>query len=162
VRILGLDIGERRVGVAISDPTGTVVRPLPTLIRGSREEDIAAITALVEEHDVELIVVGQPLSLDGTEGSQARRVARYALVLTEHLDVPVVSWDERFTTVVAEEILSQNRSKKKRRRARAKGQVDAIAAAVILQSYLDSRYLDSRYLNSQNNGLQDNDELRGE
>ena len=157
MRILGLDVGDRRVGVAISDPTGTVVRPLPTLIRGSKEEDLAAIVALVEEHDVELIVVGQPLSLDGTEGLQARRVARYALVLTEHLDVPVVSWDERFTTVVAEEILSQNRGRKKRRRARAKGQVDAIAAAVILQSYLDSRYLDG-----QGNGLQENDGLRGE
>lgn len=150
MRILGLDVGERRIGVAISDPTGTVVRPLPTLIRGSREEDIAAIAAVVEEHDVELIVVGQPLSLDGTEGFQARRIARYALVVTEHLDVPVVSWDERFTTVVAEEILSQNRAKKKKRRGRDKGQVDAIAAAVILQSYLDSRYLDN-----QNDGLQD-------
>ncbi len=154
MRILGLDVGERRIGVAISDPTGTVVRPLPTLIRGSREEDIAAITAVVEEYDVELIVVGQPLSLDGTEGFQARRIARYALILTEHLDVPVVSWDERFTSVVAEEILSQNRGKKKRRRARDKGQVDAVAAAVILQSYLDSHYLDSR-----NDGLQDGDGL---
>lgn len=154
MRILGLDVGERRIGVAISDPTGTVVRPLPTLIRGSREEDIAAITAVVEEYDVELIVVGQPLSLDGTEGFQARRIARYALVLTEHLDVPIVSWDERFTTVVAEEILSRNRGKKKRRRGRDKGQIDAVAAAVILQSYLDSHYLDS-----QNDGLQDDDGL---
>ena len=157
MRILGVDVGERRVGIAISDPTGTVVRPLPTLMRGSREEDMAAFTTLVNEYDVELIVVGQPLSLDGTEGPQARRVARYALVLTEHLAVPVVSWDERFTTVEAKEILFENRSKKKRRHARAKGQVDAIAAAVILQSYLDSRYLDS-----QNNGLQDNNGSRGE
>ncbi|MCP4539946.1 MAG: Holliday junction resolvase RuvX [Chloroflexi bacterium] len=157
MRILGLDVGDRRVGVAISDPSGTVVRPLPTLMRGSREEDKVAIAALVEEYKVELIVVGQPLSLDGTEGLQARRVARYALVLTEDLDVPVVSWDERYTTVAAKEILSQNRSKKKKKRARDKGQVDAIAAAVILQSYLDSRYLDSR-----NDGLQDNNGSIGE
>lgn len=146
MRVLGLDVGERRVGIAISDPTGTVVRPLQTLKRGSREEDVAGIANLVAEHGVELVVVGQPLSLNGTEGPQARRIARYADALAERLSVPVVSWDERFTTVAAEEILSRSRSEKKRRRARAEGKVDAIAAAVILQSYLDS----------QNSGLQDN------
>jgi putative Holliday junction resolvase len=138
VRILGLDPGERRVGVAISDPTGTLAHPLQTLVRGSREEDFAAIAALVAEHDVELVVVGWPLSLDGTEGPQARRVARYTDALAVCLPVPVVSWDERFTTAAADEILRQIRGRKGRRRARARGQVDAIAAAVILQSYLDS------------------------
>jgi putative Holliday junction resolvase len=166
VRILGLDVGERRIGVAISDPTGTVVRPLQTLVRGSREEDLVAITALVAEHDVGLIVVGRPLSLDGTEGPQARRIARYADMLAEQLSVPIVSWDERFTTVAAEEILTQGRSRKKRRRARVEGKVDAIAAAVILQSYLDSRYLDSRHLDSnsldtQSDELRDSDGLGG-
>jgi len=138
VRTLGLDVGERRVGIAISDPTGILARPLQTLVRGSREDDFAAITAIVAEHDVGLVVVGQPLSQDGTEGLQARRIARYALALAARLSVPVVSWDERFTTVAAEGILRQTRKKKDRRRARAKGEVDAIAAAVILQSYLDS------------------------
>ena len=75
------------------------------------------------------------ISLDGTEGQQARRVARYALMLEERLSVPIVSWDERFTTVVAEEILSQSRGKKKRRRARTKGQVDAVAATVFPDTY---------------------------
>jgi putative Holliday junction resolvase len=139
VRILGLDMGERRVGVAISDPTGTVARPLQALVRGSREEDFAAIAALVTEHDVGLVVVGQPLSLDGTQGPQARRVTRYAEALAAHLPVRVVLWDERFTTVAADEILRQDRGKKERQRARATGELDAIAAAVILQSYLDSR-----------------------
>lgn len=138
MRILGLDMGERRVGIAISDPTGTVARPLQTLVRGSREEDFAAIAALVAEYDVGLVVVGQPLSLDGTEGPQARRVARYAEALAARLPVQLVSWDERFTTVVAEEILQQSHKSKKRRRARIAGEVDAVAAAVILQSYLDS------------------------
>ena len=137
MRILALDMGERRVGIAVSDPTGTIARPLRTLVRGSREEDFAAITALVAEHDVELVVVGQPLSLDGAEGPQARRVARYAEALAARLPVPVVAWDERFTTVAAEEILRQNRRKKKRQ-ARTRGEVDSIAAAVILQGYLDS------------------------
>ena len=139
MRVLGLDVGERRVGIAISDPTGTVARPLQALLRGSREEDFAAIAALVAEHDVELIVVGQPLSLDGTEGPQARRVARYAEALAARLPVRLVSWDERFTTVEAEEILRQSRKRRERRRARTAGEVDAVAAAVILQSYLDSR-----------------------
>jgi putative Holliday junction resolvase len=138
VRILGLDPGERRIGIAVSDPMGTLAHPLQTLVRGSREEDFAAIAALVAEHDVELVVVGWPLSLDGTEGPQARRVARYTDALAACLPVPVVSWDERFTTVAADEILRQIRGRKGRRRARARGQVDAIAAAVILQSYLDS------------------------
>jgi putative Holliday junction resolvase len=139
MRVLGLDVGERRIGIAISDPTGTIVRPLETLTRGSRDQDLAALAALVAEHDVELVVVGQPLSLNGSEGPQARRVARYADLLADHLSVPVVSWDERFTTVEAEEILLQSRGRKKRRRARGDGSLDGIAAAVILQSYLDSR-----------------------
>ena len=137
MRVLALDVGERRVGIAIGDPTGTVARPLQALVRGSREEDFAAITALVAEHDVGLVVVGQPLSLDGTEGPQARRVARYAEALAAMLPVPVVAWDERFTTVAAEDILRQNRRQKKRQ-ARTRGEVDSIAAAVILQGYLDS------------------------
>jgi len=137
MRILGLDMGERRVGIAISDPTGTVARPLQTLVRGSREEDFAAIEALVAENNVELVVIGRPLSLDGTEGPQARKIARYARAMAARLSVPVVSWDERFTTTIAEEILRQNRRKKKRR-TQSKDEVDAIAAAVILQSYLDN------------------------
>jgi len=126
------------VGIAISDPTGTVARPLQALVRGSREEDFAAIAALVVEHDIGLVVVGRPLSLDGTEGPQARRVARYAEALAARLPVRLVSWDERFTTVEAEEILRQSRSKREMRRARTAGELDAVAAAVILQSYLDS------------------------
>ena len=137
MRVLALDVGERRVGIAISDPTGTLARPLQALARGSREEDFAAIAALVAEHDVGLVVVGQPLSLDGTEGPQARRVARYAEALAAHLTVRVTSWDERFTTVEAKKVLRQRRKEKDRRRARAKGELDAVAAAVILQGYLD-------------------------
>lgn len=138
MRILALDVGERRVGVAISDPTGTLARPLRTLMRGSRDEDFAAIVALVARHDVGLVVVGQPISLDGTQGPQARRVARYVEALASELSVPVVMWDERYTTVAAEDILRQSRGRQERRRARDTGELDAIAAAVILQSYLDT------------------------
>lgn len=125
------------MGVAVSDPTGTVARPLQTLVRGSRQEDFAAIAGLVAEHDAELLVVGRPLSLDGTEGPQARRINRYVEALAARLPIRVVLWDERFTTAAAQEILRQSRGKKRRRQARSAGEVDAIAAAVILQSYLD-------------------------
>lgn len=137
-RTLALDVGEKRVGIAISDPAGIIARPLQTLVRGSREEDLSAVAALVAEHDVGLVVVGRPLSLDGTEGPQARRVARYAEALAATLTVPVVAWDERFTTVAAEEIL--HRTRKKKQRAHTRDEVDAIAAAVILQSYLDEEH----------------------
>jgi putative Holliday junction resolvase len=149
MRILALDVGERRVGVAISDPTGALARPLQVLERGSREKDFATIADLVAEHDVGLVVVGMPFSLDGTEGPQARRIASYAEGMADHLPIEVILWDERFTTAEAEEILRQSRSEKKRRRARSSGELDAIAAAVILQSYLDSRYLDSRHRDSE-------------
>jgi putative Holliday junction resolvase len=137
-RVLGLDVGDRRVGIAVSDPTGTVARPLWTLVRGSREEDFAALGALVAEHGIGLVVVGHPLSLDGTVGAQARHIARYARALADHLSVPVVSWDERYTTVVAEEVLSRS-GKRRKKHTQDKGRVDAVAAAVLLQSYLDSQ-----------------------
>jgi len=139
MRLLCLDYGERNIGVAISDPTGTIARPLTTLEHRSKKEDFAAVSSLVEEHDVEGVIVGRPLSLDGTVGPQAERVDRYADALREHLDVPVIPWDERFSTDVADEILRLTRREKAKRRARSDGEIDAIAAAVILQSYLESR-----------------------
>jgi len=139
MRYLCLDVGQRHIGVAISDPTGTIARPLKTLTHRSRKEDFATITDLVEEHDVDAVVVGRPISLDGTIGPQAQRVDRYIEALTEHLEVPVIPWDERFSTATADEILRETRKEKAKRRARADGEIDAIAAAVILRSYLDSQ-----------------------
>lgn len=127
------------MGVAISDPTGTIARPLEALTHTSVERDCQAVAALVAEHAVGLVVVGQPLSLDGTEGPQARQAARYTQALADHLSVPIVTWDERFSTSAADEILRKTRKEKAKRRARSSGEIDAIAAAVILQSYLDSR-----------------------
>jgi len=136
-RILALDVGERRIGVAVSDPTGTIARPVCTLLRASRAEDFAAIGALVAEHDVRLVIVGRPLTLRGEVGPQARQVERYAQALAEALPVPVQMWDERYSTASAEEILQQVRRKGKRR-GRDQAGVDAVAAAVILQAFLDS------------------------
>lgn len=142
MRVLALDVGERRTGVAISDPTGTLARPLQSLEHASRGEVFAAVAALVAEHGVGVIVVGQPIGLDGTEGPQAQRMARYAEAMAAQVPVEVILWDESLTTVTAEEIMRQTRSEKKRRRARGNGELDSFAAAVILQSYLDSRHRD--------------------
>jgi putative Holliday junction resolvase len=139
MRILALDVGERHTGVAISDPTAIIARPLQTIDHRSKRELTSAVVLLVAEHEVETVVVGRPLSLDGHVGPQARRVDRYVEALVEQLDVPVVLWDERFSTATAEEILRATRKEKARRRARSDGEIDAIAAAVILQSYLDSQ-----------------------
>lgn len=135
MRILALDVGEKRIGVAISDLSQSLARSLKVVQRGSRQEDFAAVARLVEEYEVEKVVVGYPRSLDGMAGAQAQRVERYAVGLAESLTVPVLLWDERFSTVSAERLMREAglRSKKKRER------IDAVAAAVILQDYLDSR-----------------------
>lgn len=135
MRILALDVGEKRIGVAISDLSQSLARSLKVIQRGSRQEDFATVARLVEEYEVEKVVVGYPRSLDGMAGAQAERVERYAVGLAESLTVPVLLWDERFSTVSAERLMREAglRSKKKRER------IDAVAAAVILQDYLDSR-----------------------
>jgi putative Holliday junction resolvase len=145
MRILALDVGERHTGVAISDPTETIARPLETIHHRSRKEVCSAVAALVAEHGAGAVVVGRPLSLDGHVGPQAQRVDACAEALAEALDVPVIGWDERFSTATADEILRETRKEKARRRARSNGEIDAIAAAVILQSYLDSQDRESRF-----------------
>ncbi len=145
MRILALDVGERHTGVAISDPTETIARPLETIHHRSKKEVCSAVAALVAKHEAGAVVVGRPLSLSGHVGPQAQRVDTYAEALTETLDVPVIAWDERFSTATADEILRETRKEKARRRARSNGEIDAIAAAVILQSYLDSQHRESRF-----------------
>ena len=134
-RILALDVGEKRTGVALSDPLRMVARPLLVIQRASKAEDFGAIGRLVVEHQVKLVVCGYPLSMDGSEGPQGRRIRRYAEQLAEALAVPVELWDESYSTVEAESIMQVSR---KRMTSRERRQwVDAVAAAVILQSYLD-------------------------
>ncbi len=135
MRVLALDVGDRRIGVALSDPTGTIASPLTILHRVAERKDLEAISALIAEHAVEQVVVGLPRTLRGELGPQAQRVMRFAQHLAEAVQVPVVYWDERHSTVDAERII------RTRERARGRGgrtAVDDVAAAVILQSYLDS------------------------
>ena len=136
-RILCLDVGEKRLGVALSDPSQVIARPFTVVRRGARVEDFATIGRLVEEQGVVRIVCGYPLSLDGSEGPQARRVRRYAEALEQALTAPVVLWDESYSTVDADRVMQLTRPRLSPLERR--GWVDAVAAAVILQSYLDAR-----------------------
>ena len=128
-----LDVGEKRVGVALCDETHTLARPLLTLERASKKEDFAKLAALCHEQQIEKIIVGLPKTLRNEEGPQARRVRRYADELQAALNLPIDFWDERFSSVDAQERLAASS-----RKARAKGDIDSAAAAIILQEYLNA------------------------
>lgn len=140
MRLLALDVGDRRIGVAVSDATGLIANPLSVIRRASKAEDFERIARLVREQDVEGLVVGHPLNADGNAGPQAQRVERYAAALAdalqaEGLNLPMVLWDERMSTLRAQEVMiAAGRTRKDRRR-----RIDAVAAAVILQDYLDEQ-----------------------
>jgi len=131
--VLALDIGERRVGAAISDPSARIASPLAVLDAGSGLA--AAVASLVDEYDVGLIVVGLPLTLAGEEGPQAARVRAAATPLAESLQLPVEYHDERLSTAEAHRSLSRALTPSRKQRAK----VDKVAAAIFLQSFLDSR-----------------------
>lgn len=138
MRLIALDYGERRIGVAASDPLGVTAQPVTVIERESLEADLAAIQALVKRQGAERIVLGLPLNMDGTAGPQARRVRRFAARLKRALCLEVVLWDERLTTVEADTVgreLACAPPGRGRRRAR----LDAVAAAVILQDYLNAQ-----------------------
>jgi putative Holliday junction resolvase len=133
MRSLGLDIGDKRIGVALSDPGGILASPL-TIIDGEDEgAAIEAITDIINEQQVMQIVVGLPRSMDGTLGRQAEKVKDFIQKLCEHVQIPVEYRDERLTTVMAERLKRASGGKKAKERARS----DAQAAAIILQGYLD-------------------------
>ncbi len=133
-RLLGLDVGEKRVGVAICDESQILARPLLTLKRASKQEDFARLAALCREQAIEKVIVGLPKTLRSEEGPQAQRVRRYATELQTALNLPIDFWDERYSSVDAQERLALAS-----RKARAKSDIDSAAAAIILQEYLDAR-----------------------
>lgn len=135
MRYLGLDVGDVRIGVALSDETATIAGGLPTLERVGPRKDLKAIAALVREHAAGEVVVGLPRRLDGEVGVQGQKVLAFMDALRDVLDVPVVAWDERFTTALAQQALIEADVKRKGR----KGAVDKVAAILILQNYLDYR-----------------------
>ena len=132
-RYMALDIGDRRIGVALSDPLQILASPLQTIVRTSDESALLEITKLVDKHGVEKLIIGMPYSLDGTIGPQAEKVLSFKDKVSTQLNIEIVLQDERLSSVTADMKLKETRKKS----ARLKDKIDAAAAAVILQSYLD-------------------------
>ena len=141
MRVLALDYGSKRTGVALSDPTGTLASPLTTVTGGTDDQIIEAVVRLAAEHDASEIVVGMPLSMSGAVGRQAAEVTRFLEALSERCEIPVKTLDERLSTVQAERLLRDSGVKPSKDRPR----VDAVAAAVVLQAYLDSQKEDAEH-----------------
>lgn len=135
MRLIGLDVGEVRIGVAVSDPTGTLASAREVLARRPEALALKAIARLVEEEEAEAIIMGLPRSLSGELHSQAALVQEFADRLRQEVQVPIQFWDERLSTVAAEREMRAAGTKRERRKA----MIDAVAAAIILQSYLDAR-----------------------
>ncbi len=138
LRCLGLDVGDRRIGVAVSDETGRLARPLTVLRRGDPADDAKAVAALAREQGAGLVVVGLPLNMDGSLGAQARKSLDFAGALRER-GLTVAVWDERLTTRQARHVLRTTGAPRRAWRARQ----DAVAAALILQGFLDRLRADS-------------------
>ena len=137
MRYLGLDVGDVRIGVALSDETATLASGLATLQRVGPKKDVKAVADLVREHGAAEVVVGLPRRLDGTLGPQAQKTLAFIDSLRGALAVPIVPWDERFTSVVANQALIEGGASRKERKAA----VDKVSAILILQNYLDYRKL---------------------
>jgi len=135
MRILGLDPGSKRVGVALSDELQMIAQPLDYLPAQPFDELAARLAELVREREVESIVVGMPRNMDGSYGPAAEKSRVFIEKLKEHLDVPIRAWDERLTTAQANRVLIAGNVS----RAKRKEKVDKMAAAILLQSYLDAQ-----------------------
>lgn len=136
-RIMALDLGEKRIGIALSDPSGTIATPHSTLKRTSRKADFAHYQALIAQHEVGRVVVGLPTKLDGQDSQMTRWVRDYAADLVTHIAVPLVLHDETFTSNMADAALRERGFGRKKRQ----DHIDAVAAAIFLQDYLETHAL---------------------
>ena len=134
MRSLGLDLGDRRTGVAISDPQGLLAIPLTIIDNKDEDATIVNILKLAEQYQVERIVIGLPYSLDGNLGRQANKVTAFAEKLSQHAGLDIQLWDERLSTKAADKLMIEAGTKRNKRKQHR----DAIAAAFILQGFLDS------------------------
>jgi putative Holliday junction resolvase len=134
-RVLAMDLGKRRIGLAVSDELGVTAQGLETLHRTNMRQDLAYLDRLVRDRNVELILMGHPLHMSGRESRQSEYTKDFAAKLTERTGVPIEFWDERLTTVAAQRVLKDSGiSIEKRAQA-----VDRLSAVILLESYLDSR-----------------------
>jgi putative Holliday junction resolvase len=134
MRILGLDIGDRTIGIAVSDPLGFTAQGITTIRRKNITIDMDELLKICKEYSVETIVAGFPKNMNGTVGPQSEKVLAFCEILKEKIDIPIKMWDERLTTVAAHKaMLEADLSRAKRKKL-----VDKVAATYILQGYLDS------------------------
>ncbi|HEX3010987.1 MAG TPA: Holliday junction resolvase RuvX [Syntrophomonadaceae bacterium] len=134
MRIMGLDVGDKRIGIALSDPLGWTAQGHSVLHRTTMENDLKSIQQLCQEMEVEKLVIGFPRNMNGTIGPRAQQTEDFARRLQEYINLPLEFWDERMTTQIAERVLIQaDVSRQKRRKV-----IDKMAAINILQSFLDS------------------------
>jgi putative Holliday junction resolvase len=132
---MGLDLGSKTIGVALSDPLTITAQVLTSIHRTALAKDLEAILGLVEDHQVEELVIGLPINMDGSRGGAVDKVEAFIERLSARLTIKIIPWDERLSTVAAERILLEgDLSRAKRRKV-----IDRLAAAIILQGYLDSR-----------------------
>ena len=135
-RVLGIDFGERRVGLALSDPSATIAQPLPTLLRrAGKRPPVAAIAQVIEQNDVDRVVIGLPLNLNGDETEWTAAVRQFGEKLSQRAGIPIHYLDERMTSVQAERAVRGSGLKKSEREQ--KQRIDAAAAVLLLQTYLD-------------------------
>ena len=133
MRTLGLDIGTHTIGIAVSDELGITAQGLKTLRRKSTEDDLKELATIVSQFEIEKIVVGLPKNMNGTLGKQAERILKWTKILMDKMQVPVVTWDERLSTVGASKVLLEaDVTRRKRKKV-----IDKLAAVIILQGYLD-------------------------
>ncbi|MBI4186718.1 MAG: Holliday junction resolvase RuvX [Chloroflexi bacterium] len=135
MRCLGLDVGDRRIGVAMSDPEGILASPFSIIDRTDEAADVEAISSIVRQREVGKVIVGLPRSMDGSLGHQAEKVQAFVRKLAERINVPLEFRDERLTTVSARRMMRESGARRDKEKARD----DAAAAAVILQGYLDEK-----------------------
>ena len=133
-RILALDLGKKRIGLAVSDPLRITAQGLPNLNRTNKRTDLAALDVLVKEREVGLVLMGNPINMGGKEGRQSGWVREFAAALEAYTHVPVQFWDERLTSVEAGRVLRESGISIEKRAAA----VDRLSAVILLQSYLDS------------------------
>lgn len=134
-RILGLDVGDKTIGVAVSDLLGLTAQGITTIKRVSLDRDLERLLEIIEEYDVELVVIGMPKNMNGTIGTQGKKVEDFANFLKKRIKPAITFWDERLTTLAAERTLIEaDVSRKKRKLV-----IDKLAAVYILQNYLDSK-----------------------
>jgi putative Holliday junction resolvase len=135
-RVLAIDLGERRMGLAMSDPLRITAQGLPTVERRNRREDMNYLKSLVRKNEVGLIVIGDPINMDGSSGPQSQAAREFATKLARHLERTVLVWDERLTSVQANRVLREG-GLHHAERARS---VDQVAAVLLLQNFLDAEH----------------------